>query len=254
MTDRITRTIDELWDKHDQQIGFLRRSASMYDSGSRDEAVRLATTLRLLLHDGGRSTSLLSLLKIKDQLRYVDTARHRSDIDATRQALLDETRRKPGRESAVLVDHRPGAGLVDACLFPDGSMAWTPRLATTSPNPHVAFDEWWSTLVIEGSDERIYSRAQIVTVMANQDGGAHVDQKLDAAYRALVDDDLGFQTVRPEFQDQDWTLKDPPGGWISPLGNVTHATVRQITHELLVTLEEARALEPGREHRFKTPS
>ncbi|MFJ5956563.1 hypothetical protein ACIQC5_11475 [Paenarthrobacter sp. NPDC092416] len=43
-----------------EQLEFLDSSCAAYDSGSRSEAKRLATTVRVLLHDTKQSTSLLA--------------------------------------------------------------------------------------------------------------------------------------------------------------------------------------------------
>jgi hypothetical protein len=42
-----------------EQLGFLERSCQMYDEGHIEEAIRIAGTLRTLIHDTGKSTSLL---------------------------------------------------------------------------------------------------------------------------------------------------------------------------------------------------
>jgi hypothetical protein len=47
-------------------IGFLQRSSATFDSGQEDEALRLATSMRVIFHDTQHSTSLLSLLQLKD--------------------------------------------------------------------------------------------------------------------------------------------------------------------------------------------
>jgi hypothetical protein len=57
-----------------EQMTFLRGSAESYDAGDFSEAKRLATTLRLLLHDTKKSRSLLTHLGLKNKLRFVDTA------------------------------------------------------------------------------------------------------------------------------------------------------------------------------------
>jgi hypothetical protein len=46
-----------------RQLGFLLRSAAAYDSGLRDEAYRIATAIRVLLHQTNRSDSLLHHLR-----------------------------------------------------------------------------------------------------------------------------------------------------------------------------------------------
>jgi hypothetical protein len=42
-----------------RQLGFMENSARAYDAGHRDEAIRLATSLRVLFHQTPKSTSLL---------------------------------------------------------------------------------------------------------------------------------------------------------------------------------------------------
>ena len=48
-----------------QNVGFIRRSCELYDQGHKEEAIRIATALRVLLHDTRRSVSLLKHLKVK---------------------------------------------------------------------------------------------------------------------------------------------------------------------------------------------
>lgn len=42
-----------------RQLTFLQVSANAYDGGEREEAIRIATTLRVIFHDTPQSTSLL---------------------------------------------------------------------------------------------------------------------------------------------------------------------------------------------------
>src|SRR5215204_5674232 len=48
-----------------KQLGFLRRSCQWYDNGEVDEAIRIAVPIRTIIHDTGRSTSLLTHLNAK---------------------------------------------------------------------------------------------------------------------------------------------------------------------------------------------
>src|ERR1700730_8897144 len=57
-----------------EQHQFLLRSAAAFDQGFEAEAKRLATVIRVLLHDTASSRSLLSQLHVKKTLKYVDTA------------------------------------------------------------------------------------------------------------------------------------------------------------------------------------
>ncbi|MDQ3260301.1 MAG: hypothetical protein M3Q00_05865 [Pseudomonadota bacterium] len=42
-----------------RQLGFLKRSSESFDRDNRDEAVRIATTIRILIHNTQSSVSLL---------------------------------------------------------------------------------------------------------------------------------------------------------------------------------------------------
>lgn len=48
-------------------VGFLKRSCWLFDQGHEDEALRIATSLRVLFHDTDASTSLLTHLGMKTQ-------------------------------------------------------------------------------------------------------------------------------------------------------------------------------------------
>jgi hypothetical protein len=45
-----------------KQLGFLERSCQSYDAGISDEAIRIATVIRVIIHHTGASTSLLKHL------------------------------------------------------------------------------------------------------------------------------------------------------------------------------------------------
>jgi hypothetical protein len=54
--------LDELSLQLQKQLGFLTRSCRDYDLGESDEAIRIATTIRVLIHQTPKSTSLLKHL------------------------------------------------------------------------------------------------------------------------------------------------------------------------------------------------
>lgn len=60
-------------------IGFIERSSKLYDSGYEDEALRLATSMRVILHDTGSCTSLLTHLELTATSMRA-TARKRNDV------------------------------------------------------------------------------------------------------------------------------------------------------------------------------
>lgn len=99
-------------------------------------------------------------------------------------------------------------------------------------HPFVPFLAWWKAVVFKDQRGNRFSRKDIVLTVANQDGGAHVDPELDEDYDALSKKNtLG------------WTFKsgDAEIPWPS---NPVPASIRQIAHEVLVTLEAAELVAP----------
>jgi hypothetical protein len=66
-------------------LGFIGRSAADFDQGHREEAIRIATALRVIFHQTGRSTSLLQDLN-GTTVKFEATLR------------IGKRRRGPGRE------------------------------------------------------------------------------------------------------------------------------------------------------------
>lgn len=187
-----------------ENLDFLRRSSWAYDEGDVPEAKRLAVTLRVLLHDTKQSHSLLGQLGVKDSLRWYDTA-----VPIHPDNLL------------------PTPGLIQMQMEPGVGVTYTAPLDDRPPElmqPPSGFTPWWNNAVCKLPD-RTWSRSQLVLVLANQEGGAHVDPNLNDAYESLARQNaLGFSYV------------DERGGRPAE-GNPVAVAVRQIAHEVLKTCE-----------------
>jgi hypothetical protein len=147
-----------------EQVRFLENSAAAFDLGLEGEAKRLATTMRVLLYDTPASHSVLGQLNVKTKMAFVDTA------DPINPANLAEA-----------------PGLVIFKVSPEGG-SYVPPLDMLMPSrkkPPIAFERWWDDDVSKFSDLTL-SRSAYVLVAANKEGGAHVDQKLDRRYEALI--------------------------------------------------------------------
>lgn len=84
----------------------------------------------------------------------------------------------------------------------------------------VKFQDWWFTPVIIDNKNNIFNRKDIVTIMADQDGGAHVDKKIDKKYAELSQgNSLGWTDLKNR-----------------PIPGAELVAVRQIAHEVLKTL------------------
>lgn len=193
-----------------EQLAFMELSASAFDAGAESEAKRLATAIRVLVHDTGSSLSLLSQLGLKAQLTYIDTAEPINPHN-----LLPT----PG-----LVTMQVTAGVGGAYVAPLGILS-PPRI-----KPNTPFHAWWNETVTKiGSVE--YSRKDFVLTVANKEGGAHVNPKLDRRWAELTRDNaLAFMYAEEPDIEKPFE-RDP-----------ALASVRQITYELSRTLKEQ--LEP----------
>lgn len=144
-----------------KQLGFLERSCSSYDEGFMDEAIRIATIIRVLVHNTKSSTSLLKHLK------------------ATTINLTSSTIEPP-----------PGAhlfiGLGMMSMNQQNGSKYEPALDTFPSNHYqVPVSKWWSQVVMIPKPRIKITRKSLVLSAANKDGGAHVDKKLNKEYEEL---------------------------------------------------------------------
>src|SRR5205085_963009 len=130
------------------QLRLFIASSEGYDAGLDGEAKRLAVIIRLLLHDTPNSHSLLQQLGYKTSLQFSD--------------MTGEWR--PGIMALFGFKVR---GLTGGRKY----IAFAPV-----PKRTISFDAWWEAPVIVLGQQGIHlPRAQAVLILANQDGGAHVD-------------------------------------------------------------------------------
>ncbi len=165
-------------DQLTRNVGYLRRSCELFDQGHTDEGIRIATALRVLLHDTNRSKSLLSHLKVKDIMRL------NSSCHPPPPGVLMF-------EGMGVVEMEVSGHEVDRRLVP---------LLDQTAFKHipVPIEQWWEMPVYvqnrlirtsTGEDEVVsthLTRKDIILAAANKDGGAHVDEKLEPNYERLA--------------------------------------------------------------------
>ena len=202
---KIPQSKKELLGHMENQISFLKSSEQSYDKGFEEEAIRMAVTIRILMHDTPKSKSLLNQLGKKNILFY-DTAH---DFDPNNLFVVHIGL------AMIRVSSRGGeyhAGLDD--IPPE-------RL-----NRKIPFNEWWNKIVISDKERSKFTRKDLVLFVANQDGGAHIDPSLDDKYAKLS-----------RFDSLAW--KQVKGGVESPLKNRPELVcIRQMTYEILKTLKD----------------
>jgi hypothetical protein len=212
-----------------EQLSFIRSSASAYDAGEEHEAKRLALGVRILVHDKGRSTSLLTHLGLKRRLPLMDTALAASP---------------PG-----VISINAGLCTLEFDLDTPGRILFRPPLDDLSDDrqhPPACFDDWWLLPVLEDAAGRAFNRRDLVLSVADQDGGAHVDASLNPSYAALSrNNSIGFGQAGDQPNSAILSvafegLSRVPDDAQEPLANsVALASVRQIAFEVLSSIERA---------------
>jgi hypothetical protein len=197
-----------------EQVDFLRASAERVDAGYQHEAKRLALTIRVLLHDTDKSKSLLEQLGLKSELAFLDT----------------RTRREPPTGFQAVSQLGWPTGMVRYSMtLGGGPTTFRADLGSDreSRPAEVAFDAWWEDSLLVSKDGTTWNRRRLILGAANQEGGGHVEPKPSAWWRSMRDGTwIGAVKV------------DGPAGE-ECLSDLAPALIRQITHELLATLEAA---------------
>jgi hypothetical protein len=214
-----------------EQLQFLKASAAAYDNGFEGEAKRLATTIRVLLHDTKSSKSLLHQLGIKGALKMHNTA-HPLDLRnlAPHQGLVVLRLDVPGNTAGAITFSLGGKqppytpGPSDSAR---ARMTYVPRVTApprTTPTT-TSFAKWWEEIVIKDGQGQTFSRKDLILALADKEGGAHVDPALDEQYARLT-----------RFYSQGYQVVTG-GAVLPPANSLVYASVRQIAHEVLVSIE-----------------
>jgi len=202
------QTRDELLGHLRDQIAFMKQSASSYDEGFEGEGKRLAVIIRVLVHDTSNSTSLLTLLN-KKNIKFYDSATPYAPRNLFPYSGL----------AMMRISTSEGASHVAPL---DGGAP------TRSRTRKIPFNVWWDNMfVIRGKDQQTFTRKDLVLTVANKEGGAHIDPKLDQAYTNLSRfNSIGWRAV---IRGVDQDFKNTP---VLP-------SIRQIAHEVLKTLRDS---------------
>jgi hypothetical protein len=190
------------------QLRFLERSIEAYDDGERDEAVRLAQTIRIVCHGTNRSTSLLEHLKVVDSIEMLDTAGRPTPDNVLSSHPLTIIMVVP-KGADGYAEHVP---ICDLPLSPGRAVGI------------VRFAEWWGWPVLIDQHGNRFTRKQLVTWYANKEGGAHYDPNFTAGHEALAhQNSIGWEYISGDTK--------------RPLGSPIPATIRQVAEELRITFQ-----------------
>jgi len=153
----------ETIEKLREQRGFLERSLADFLNGHEEEAVRIATSIRVLVHEG-RGKPLLKSFKPN----YLDLP------------ILDNAGAQTPDGGKILVRFAP------VMISKRGVQPIT-DLSNTEETP---LGKWWERPCIiattpEGKTIH-FSRREIILTLADKEGGTHADEKLPEDYRRYI--------------------------------------------------------------------
>lgn len=193
-----------------EQTGYLQSSSRAFDAGNVSESKRLATALRILLHDTKTPHSLLKQLGVKENLLWHDTAEPFNPNNSLSTLGLLMMRMKSGKGANYMAPLAEGP--------------------FENINKPISFEPWWRSPVCKVNvNDQIWSREQFVLVLANKEGGAHVDPNLHPPHESLVKENA-----------MGWIYSGADGE--RPFdGNIVAESVRQIAHEVLTTFNKQQS-------------
>lgn len=160
---KIIRQADELQERLMQQVALLNLSNENFDAGGEIAALNIATTIRVLLHNTSKSHSLFDQLGIKN-ISFLDTSHN---LHA-------------GTYLGLIIKFI--SGVQDG---QDGEVLYKPTFTSAfhSKNKNwIDFDSWWNKEIFINEDGDSLSRRQLILLLTNQEGGAHIDPEIDEIF------------------------------------------------------------------------
>jgi hypothetical protein len=146
-----------------EQLRFVQRSCAAFDAGLEDEALRIATAMRVVFHQTGSSTSLITHLGLQDS-KMLSSARGHGDIND-------------------YLSHR-------IALCSPEPIKMVPILGEQFRE--LSLSDWWSRETVFVHQNERFTRKSIILSAANKDGGAHVDVHLERYYEVLCAGEYAF--------------------------------------------------------------
>jgi len=199
--------------KFDEYIELLSELCNAFDAMETDVfALPISTVIRVLVHDTVNSHSLLGQLNRKN-IQFLST-----------DTISDTAPIHLGLVRCINIGVHDGKGgearywpHCDARYFPD-----------KSAKKKLSFTDWWSEEKILMSGSCSLTRKDLVLAVANKDGGAHFDKRVEQKYDEFRHSWSGGTSLVGTQSRQSRGYDNIP----------TRPSIRQIAHELKQTIQE----------------
>ncbi|MBU7536930.1 hypothetical protein KGM86_00570 [Leuconostoc lactis] len=187
------RSFQEIYEHWGDQIEFIEESINAFDKGNEKEARRIATAIRVMLHETPNS------LSIYKQLEKNMIFKSKTDIYSPANLV-----------SSWL--------LLQLSCGPDG-LKYLPNLDDASHTRifFMIFEDWWNQIIFDDKNN-CFTRKDIILFVANKDGGAHLDPEISESFAKIS-----------MYNSIGWKDKNDN----SPLNNPLYSAVRVIAEELI---------------------
>jgi hypothetical protein len=156
------RTADELNAALKEQVRFLQKSGTDFDAGDISEAKRIVGAIHILLHDKGRTISILSQMGTRDGVEYLSSAPAPDprNLLPSHPLIMVRMGSLPGLPPFLKYQPIKDGG-------PPGRSRWLP------------FAQWWDQAILKDQYGLFLSRKELVLTLRDKDGGGHFDSELD---------------------------------------------------------------------------
>lgn len=227
---KLDRTNEEMLIQLKNCLQDLSLDALAYDNGKFQAIRRASASLRILFYDSGNSHSILNQIYDKNKFH-----------------LLNDFVIPPKWHTYfgdVLFVELPGTilnpGDIYTTFLPSYDIA-------TKKVPLISFEDWWNGTIFTTNTQKnsgtSLTRRELILTMANQDGGAHVDPRVEENYMYLARGDTGWGVDLSKFHNPEFYSKMHPdnNGFIYPK-DIHLSIMRIIVHEVLMSLPKQLSL------------
>lgn len=197
----------------------LKKLCEIYDEGLTYSAVLISTLLRTLLKDKGNTKSMLMQLNLKDSLKFLDSSTKRGTTS------FWEIGENVSNISICTYANFYGGLLKKKIQNLNGELTldFLPLLDANRTVRWLSFDEWYKGTVLESPTPMKMTRKDIIEIVTDKDGGAHIDSKIPENYAEFRES----TSLHYKLNGKDAIFNQNP----------VYVSVRQIAYELLESLK-----------------
>lgn len=194
-----------------EQLDFLAGSMASFDAGLQHESKRIATVIRVLLHDHGQR-ALMSELNAREEIKWLSIA-----VPFT-PSNLEPTNALVSMRTTFLEDGLAGEYVPLDLDF--GIHRW------------LGFDQWWrhQPIIHSPVEDITFTRRNLVLMAANRDGGAHVGRLAPSERRVAANE------LTP------WGFGYEGNQWVQHEGSPVPSSLRAIATEIIQTIGHNAAM------------